>query len=193
MRGGGQPSIFDKIAEEDIIMAFFPCIYFCESSQCAFRIWHYNYRKLSDREKIKNIISREGNRTYFYTLLLKLTGVCLTRRLRLIIENPWSGIGYLRNNFLKDPDIIDMDRTRRGDFYKKPTAFWFFGCEPTKGYTLQQTPTDQIKTIRKSKGGIEAGICSEDRSMISPDYARNFICDFILGKAQPEICPTLFD
>lgn len=30
----------------------------------------------------------------------------------------------------------------------------------------------------------QAGICSEDRSMISPDYARNFICDFILGKEQ---------
>lgn len=34
----------------------------------------------------------------------------------------------------------------------------------------------------KSKKGKKAGICSEERSMISPDYARNFICDFILGK-----------
>lgn len=30
----------------------------------------------------------------------------------------------------------------------------------------------------------EKGICSEERSMISPDYARNFICDFILEKKQ---------
>ena len=190
---GGQPSIFDKIAKEDIVMAFFPCIYFCESSQCAFRIWHFNYRKLPDKEKIEKVISREENRTYFYTLLLKLTGICLTRKLRLIIENPWSGIGYLRNNFLKDPDIIDMDRTRRGDFYVKPTAFWFFGCEPTRRETLQQTPMDKIKTIRTSKSAPTKGLCSEDRSMISPDYARNFICDFILGRPQPDICPTLFD
>ena len=28
------------------------------------------------------------------------------------------------------------------------------------------------------------GLCNEERSMISPDYARNFICDFILGKVQ---------
>ena len=189
---GGQPSIFDKVAKEDIVMAFFPCIYFCETSQCAFRIWHFNYRKLPDKEKIEKVISREENRTYFYTLLLKLTGICLTRQLRLIIENPWSGIGYLRNNFLKDPDIIDMDRTRRGDFYVKPTAFWFFGCEPTRGETLQQTPIDKIKTIRTSKSAPTKGLCSEDRSMISPDYARNFICDFILGRNQPEICPQLF-
>ena len=31
---------------------------------------------------------------------------------------------------------------------------------------------------------LKMGICSEERSMISPDYARNFICDFILGKIQ---------
>ena len=31
------------------------------------------------------------------------------------------------------------------------------------------------------------GLCDEDRSMISPDYARNFICDFILGREQPDI------
>lgn len=34
------------------------------------------------------------------------------------------------------------------------------------------------------KGKAHAGICSEERSMIHPDYARNFICDFILGREQ---------
>jgi hypothetical protein len=37
-----------------------------------------------------------------------------------------------------------------------------------------------------AKQGVKAGICSEERSMISPDYARNFICDFILGKVQKQ-------
>lgn len=37
------------------------------------------------------------------------------------------------------------------------------------------------------------GICDEDRSMISPDYARNFICDFILGKAQKYTQLDLFE
>ncbi len=183
--GGGQ--------DGDLIMAFFPCIFFCETSQCAFRIWHLNYRKLNDVDKIDKILKREENRTYFYSLLIKLVGVCFKKEIMIVIENPWSGIGYLHNNFLKDPDIIDIDRTRRGDFFKKPTAYWFFNFEPTKGYTEQPTPLDKIKTIRQSKSGLEAGLCSEDRSMISPDYARNFICDFILGRPQPEINPTLFD
>ena len=38
--------------------------------------------------------------------------------------------------------------------------------------------------IIDGKPGKKKGLCSEERSMISPDYARNFICDFILGKEQ---------
>ena len=50
------------------------------------------------------------------------------------------------------------------------------------------------KTIMKTKGASRAGLCSEERSMISSDYARNFICDFILGKYQADIMgQTLFD
>ena len=39
---------------------------------------------------------------------------------------------------------------------------------------------DCKRPIRASWGGL----CDEDRSLISPDYARNFICDFILGREQ---------
>ena len=38
----------------------------------------------------------------------------------------------------------------------------------------------------------QSGICDEDRSMISPDYARNFICDFIIGKKQLHTQLSLF-
>jgi len=37
-----------------------------------------------------------------------------------------------------------------------------------------------------AKASKKSGLCSEERSMISPDYARNFICDFILGKEQEQ-------
>ena len=46
----------------------------------------------------------------------------------------------------------------------------------------------KVKTYLLNKMDLKenpkAGLCSEERSMISPDYARNFICDFILGKEQ---------
>lgn len=45
----------------------------------------------------------------------------------------------------------------------------------------------------KSKGSSKAGVCSEERSLISPDYARNFICDFIIGKDQKHTMRSLFN
>lgn len=178
----GKPSLFDNITPDDLIMAFFPCIYFCESSQCAISLWYYNYRKLSDYEKVQKILARAEVREKYYKLLIKMVGVCLVRKIRLVIENPWKEPHYLKNNFLTNPTVIDGDRTRRGDYYQKPTAYWFWNCEPTHGLTIQQDKV--VKKIRRSSSGAHAGICSEERSMISPDYARNFICDFILGKQQ---------
>ena len=44
----------------------------------------------------------------------------------------------------------------------------------------------------KMKSSMKSGLCSEERSMISPDYARNFICDFIIGKEQKNTQLELF-
>ena len=41
----GKPSIFDNIREGDLIMAFFPCIYFSCLSQMAMRFSYRNYQK----------------------------------------------------------------------------------------------------------------------------------------------------
>ena len=70
----------------------------------------------------------------------------------------------------------------RGDYFKKPTAYWYFNCEPTYGRSYQNDKEQKI--IYKCKCSPKAGLCSEERSMISPDYARNFICDFTIGKVQ---------
>ncbi len=107
----------------------------------------------------------------------------------MIVENPWSEQTYLKSNFLKVPDLVDMDRTLRGDYFKKPTAYWFWNCEPTDGYTFQKDK--EMRRINKLPKNPVAGMCSEERSAISPDYARNFICDFILGKPQANSQLTL--
>jgi hypothetical protein len=51
----------------------------------------------------------------------------------------------------------------------------------------------ETKNVCALKGREKGGLCNEERSMISPDYARNFICDFILGKKQKHTQLTLFD
>ena len=187
-----QPSIFDKIGGGDLIMAFFPCIYFCEKSQWHFSYSCSNYSKLDNVENIERILKREDERHKFYTLLLKSVAICERRCLRMVIENPYTQPHYLQNNFVVQPSVIDKDRSRRGETRKRPTQYFFINCKPTNGFTLQQTPKRAIKTHDDLRSGIKAGICSEERSMISPDYARNFICDFILGKEQDNTLITLF-
>ena len=121
-------------------------------------------------------------RKLFYDTLIKFVGICFKKNLRMIFENPWSGQTYLRANFLKAPDLIDNNRALQGDYFKKPTAYWYFNCTPTYGESYQ--PNKKVINVWKAKKGKEAGICSQERSMMSPNYARNFICDFIIGKKQ---------
>ena len=190
----GKPSLFDDITQDDLVMAFFPCIYFCEKSQCAMTFENFNYRKLTNKEKVDKILERSINRQYFYSLLIKLFGICYENKIRMIVENPYSQIHFLHlsENFLVKPTFIDRDRTRHGDYFKKPTAYWFVNCKNTYGNSIQQTPKKKIKTIAKSKSSPHGGLCSEERSMISPYYARNFICDLIIGKEQVNSEQNLF-
>lgn len=187
----GGASLFDKISEDDLILAFFPCIYFCATSQMAFSFGCHNYKGLTQREKTESILQRAKDREYFYSLLIKLTSVCIERKLRLIIENPWSMQTYLKANFVMPPTMVDNNRMLRGDYYVKPTAYWFINCEPTYGHSFQNDK--EQKTIMKASSSPKAGVCSMERSLISPDYARNFICDFIIGKEQAISERSLFD
>lgn len=187
----GKPSIWDNITEDDLIMAFFPCIYFCAVSQMAFSWGYTNYRAKTTREATDAILQRAKERERFFALAIKMLTIAKERGLRLVMENPWSEQTYLKANFVAPPSLVDMDRTKRGDAYKKPTAYWFINCEPTYGRSFQKAKTH--KTFMTSKPSAMAGICSEERSMISPDYARNFICDFILGKEQTYTERSLFD
>lgn len=178
---GGQ-SIFDNINSDDIVIAFYPCIYFCATSQMSFSLGCINYRCLTFDEKVEKILERTEMREEFYKRLIKLCAVCVRKGIRLIVENPYSEQTYLKANFIKAPDVVDNNRLLRGDYFKKPTAYWFWNCKPTYGTSYQKDK--EQKTIMSTRGSSQAGLCSEDRSMISQDYARNFICDFILGKGQ---------
>ena len=109
----------------------------------------------------------------------------------MLFENPYTTDTYLRYNFIKPPELIDNNRMLRGDYFVKPTAYWFFNCTPTYGFTEQKDKVQKSPT--KLKKSPIAGMCSEERSMISPDYARNFICDFLIGKEQVGTQLNLFE
>ena len=187
---GGQ-SIFDSITYDDIIMAFFPCIYFSCMSQMLISYTHKNYTNMAPKERIDEILKRSANRELFFSRAVKMIAVAKDRNLRLIMENPWSEQTFLKQNFPFNPSVIDNNRLLRGDYYVKPTAYWFINCTPTNGLTIY--PRKKGKNICQIEPNHKPGLCNEERSMISPDYARNFICDFILGKDQIGSQLQLFD
>lgn len=164
-----------------------------------------------------NVLRRFSQERFsLYDLALKMFAVCQIRGLRLIMENPWHPTNFTNHFWFARVSIIDKNRTLRGDYFRKPTGYWFIGCTPTYGVTIQPTKKSDILKITAGSGASKAkrklknkvgkeetdkiyldhksdsGICDEERSMISPDYARNFICDFILGKPQENTQLTLF-
>lgn len=133
-----KPSVFDNIEKDDLILAFFPCIYF-EALQMTYYTDSCNNNRKKGKERFDVIIDRIEKRNRFYVLLYKLIGVCEIKQIRMILENPATQPHYLLlvQNFYKKPTFIDKDRTLRGDWFKKPTAWWFFNCEPTNGKSIQ--------------------------------------------------------
>lgn len=172
-------------------MAFFPCIYFSCMSQMLISYTHRNYTNMQPKERTDAILERSANRELFFSRAVKMFAIAKIRGLHLIMENPWSEQTFLKQNFPLKPAVIDIDRTKRGDYYVKPTAYWFVNCNPTFGESSQ--PRKKGKNICQIEPNRMPGICNEERSMISPDYARNFICDFIIGKEQVGSQLSLFE
>ena len=187
----GGVSIFDTITKDDLIIAFYPCIYFSCVSAMNFSMTAHNYRNWKTHKIAEYILDRSAKRSEFFDRLNKFCFVCVEKGIRMVFENPWSENHFLKSGFLKPPSIVDTDRSKRGDFRTKPTAYWFFNCEPTHGTTFSQYKGDILKHMEMKKG-CRAGICSEERSLIHPDYAHNFICDFIIGKESNDN-PKQFD
>lgn len=186
----GGESLFDSIAKVDLIMAFFPCIFFCENNQLYFMGAHHNLKQLSKKAKADIILKRSQDRARFYELALKMFTICDIRGYRLIVENPYAGQHFLVGNFPYKATLIDRNRTLRGDYFTKPSQYWFINCTPTNGHSYQKP--EKHKKVSSGSPGAYAGLCSEERSIITTDYARNFICDFIIGKKQSYSEPDIF-
>ena len=187
---GGQ-SVFDSITYDDLIMSFFPCIHFCDAKTLYFQGVSIGQKNKPLADMMEQNIKFAKDREVFFVLLMKFFAVCARKGIRMVMENPYnsSGMTYLENNFIK-PTIIDKNRMLRGDYYIKPTGYWFVNCSPTNGFTEQKDKRQ--KSIMGVKARAASGLCNTERSLISPDYARNFICDFIIGKDQVNSQLSLF-
>lgn len=189
IRGGydNKPSIFDSISQDDLIFAFFPCVRFENQIMLHFRGQVNGMQKWSWKKKMKNCMKLQEELTEMYELVNKLFIICLDRGLKLILENPYSEEHYLRRYWCYQPSVIDLDRRKRGDYYKKPTQYWFLNCEPSNNFIFGFEKDNSIKckdaNRRMTKEHYEitgAKSLKVARSMIHPDYANRFIREFIL-------------
>lgn len=150
-------SIFDIITNKDLIIAFYPCIYFCQMSQFAQSLNYINYRSLTPADACNKIIERQNKRNEYLVRLTKFVKVCFDKNIRMIFENPITD-SFLNHYFLKPPTIRDMNRMRRGDYYVKPTGFWFWNCEPTCGFTEQRDKEKKKVNLAESRWYQKAGL-----------------------------------
>lgn len=182
-----KPSLFDSISQNDLIIAFFPCVRFENQIMLHFRGQANGMQNWSWKKKMENCMKIQEELTHNYDLVNMLFIICIDRGLRLILENPYSEEHYLRRYWCYPPSIIDRDRRERGDFFKKPTQYWFLNCSPKNNFIFGfQNDNgidckDAIRMMNKEtyeKTGAPSKKVA--RSMIHPDYANRFIREFIL-------------
>ena len=166
-------SIFDNINKDDVILAFFPCTRFEAQILLHFRGDANQQKNKSMEEKLEKDIELHNELNYLYCLISKLVIICVRKGLKLIIENPYSTQHYLTKYWCVKPEIIDYNRRDRGDYYEKPTQYFFINCKPKENYIFEAYTVQPLKTISNVHDKVE-------RSMISQEYANRFIREFII-------------
>ena len=175
----GKPSIFDNISPDDVIMAFFPCTRF--EAQILLSFWgKQNQDKgMTDIEKLERDIRLHKELHNNYVLITKLAIVVLRKNLKMIIENPAGEQHYLTRYWCIKSKIIDKDRRLNGDWFKKPTQFWFIGFEPKQNIVFE--------SIEYVKNKTWSGLSQKERSEIHPQYANRFIRQYIIDEKELDI------
>ncbi len=191
----GNDSIFDSFTPGDLIMAFFPCIRFENLIMLWFRGQCASQKEWDDIRKMEYCMKLQKELARNYCLVNMLFIVCRKRNLRLIMENPYSQEHYLRRYWCIEPTIIDTDRRLNGDYYQKPTQYWFVNITPYDN-TLEPLDDDNfikepdaIRAINSTKFHKQTGVWAEKtviRSMIHPTYANRFIRRYLMKGTKVE-------
>lgn len=181
IRGGyqGKPSIFDKISQDDLILAFFPCTRFEAKVPLWFRGENYAQRDWPLDKKLETSITMQEELTELYVLLCKLVIICNKKNLQMVIENPYTQPHYLTTYWCLKPDLIDKDRTENGDYYKKPTQYWFINRKPFHNLVFEPIDYVEQRVITRTRKQENTTVKTE-RSMIHPQYANRFIRQYLI-------------
>lgn len=177
----GEPSLFDKISPDDLIFAFFPCTRFEAKIPLSFRGESTQQKKWSDEQKLLYSMQLHNELHELYEKISQLVIVCIRKNIKLIIENPYTQPHYLSTYWCLKPSLIDKDRTLNGDYYKKPTQYWFINFKLKQNILFEPLEYVQIRKIGTVKGAENTSRKTE-RSLIHPQYADRFIRQYILDE-----------
>lgn len=181
----GLNSIFDNISKDDMILAFFPCVRFEEQILLYFRGEASTQKSWSEEKKLNYDLKLHDELHKLYCLITKLVIISLRNNIKLIIENPNGSQHYLCRYWPIKPKIIDKNRYENGDYYKKPTQYFFINCEPKNNFIFEPLEFVERKTITNTKKEKNINY-QKMRSLIHPQYARRFIKEFILEEVELE-------
>ena len=171
---------FKKLGIEayDYIMAFFPCTRFEAQILLFFRGDSYQMKNFTDEQKLETDLKLHEELSSNYELITKLAIIVLKKGLRMVFENPYTEQHYLTRYWCLRPAVIDKNRRDNGDYYVKPTQYWFVGCEPKNNFIFE--PIEYVEQIKVNNlwGTKQKDV--ELRSMIHPQYASRFIKQYII-------------
>lgn len=148
----------------------------------------HGMEKWSYKQKMENDMKLLSELKENYDLVNMLFILCIDRGLKLVMENPYSEEHFLRRYWCYPPAIIDKDRRLNGDWFKKPTQYWFLNCEPKNNLVFEPIDfldfdsSDMIREMRKKN--IEctgAKTIKQARSIIHPQYANRFIRQYLIN------------
>lgn len=179
----GWESIFDRVGGEDIIMAFFPCTRFEAKIPLSFRGESYQQKKWTDLQKLQYSMKLHSELHMLYERLCQLVVVAERKGLKMVIENPYTQPHYLTTYWCIKPTVIDKNRTDNGDYFKKPTQFFFINLQPSQNLVFEPLEYTETKTISKVSG-TDKTTRQTERSMMHPQYARRFIKQYILPREE---------
>lgn len=133
----------------------------------------------TETQKLEYVLRLHKELSENYEVLTKLALLAYYRGIRLVIENPATKPHYLSSYWPLKPALIDKDRTKNGDYYKKPTQFFFINFEPNQTPLFE--PLENVETMIIGHVKNSDGISRQTlRSMIHPQYARRFIKQYLL-------------
>ena len=179
-------TIFDNISKDDLVFAFFPCTKFTEKHYLNTRCESFFFKKWDDFKRLEytqKMISETYNN---YITLCHLFEIALKKGFKMVVENPAANPHFLKDFFPFKPMITIKDRSKYGDIYKKPTNFWFVNFKPSFNFIFENIEKKPVPIVNKKEigfSGVQSKRAKEaqvERSLISPEFAKRFIKEFVL-------------